>query len=121
MSVVRHYYAAANRLPDDMDPHSLASLFTAACPCRAQVQAVRRAAARGEHYIDHAHLNALRPTIESSRRAVVFVDLAAASGGLRRADGTVVTSAPPARHVRRVFHLVKISDRWLIDQIDAVG
>jgi hypothetical protein len=120
VTVVRHYYAAANRLPRDMNAHALADLFTASCPCQAQVQAIRRAAERGEHYIDHARLNVLRPTVESSRRATVLVDLDAARGGLSRADGTRVTSAPPAHHVQRLFHLVRSHGQWLIDRIDAI-
>jgi hypothetical protein len=119
--VVRRYYQVTNRLHRDMNPAALDALFTASCPCRAQVRAVRRAGARGEHYVDHATLNAVRPTALGADRAEVLVDFDAASGGLVGADGSRLTSAPPARHVQRLFVVERIATRWRIAKIEAIG
>lgn len=120
-AAIHVYYRVANHLRQRMDATRLASLFTPGCSCQAQVRAVRRGEARGEHYIDHANLNAVRVTIEAPTLATALVDLNASTGGLVTADGTVVTSAPPRRHIERLFHLRRLRGRWLIDQIDAVS
>jgi hypothetical protein len=118
VAAVRRYYTITNRLHREMDASALAALFTASCACQAQVVAVRTAARQKEHYIDHAHLNRLVPTLHGSRQADVLVDLNAARGGLVTSAGRVVTSAPPARHVERVFRLERVHARWLIYRIE---
>jgi hypothetical protein len=117
--VVRSYYRATNRLAHDMDPAALTSLFTAGCPCQAQVQAVRRAAARDEHYVDRARLRAGPASVEDPHHAYVLVDLDTSAGGLERANGTRVTSAAPQHDLQRVFRLVRVGRAWLIERIEA--
>lgn len=115
---VRHYYDVANNLRHDMRADGLAALFTRDCPCRAQARAVRRAARLGEHYIDHAHINALRANLDGPGIADVLSDVNTSRGGLRSQDGGVVTSVPATRHLRRDFRLERVHGQWLIDQID---
>lgn len=98
---------------------ALSSLLTPACPCQAQVRAIRRAARRGEHYVDHASLNALRPSVEGPQHAFVLVNLDTGRGGLMTQDGSRVTSAGPQHGIQRVFRLVDVGGRWLISQIEA--
>lgn len=119
-AVVTRYYEVANGLRTRMDAPALAALMTTRCPCRAQVRAVRTAAQKGEHYIDHAHINELVPSGEGPTAAFVLVDLDASRGGLETSDGRIVTSAPPRKHIRRVFRLVNRNGNWLIDRIEAV-
>jgi hypothetical protein len=119
-AVVKRYYEIANQLKIHMNADGLAALMTAGCPCRAQVRAVRRAARHGEHYIDHAHINEFVPSYEAPGAVFVLVDLNASRGGLSTASGHMVTSAPPAKHVKRVFRLIKVQDRWLIGRIEAL-
>jgi hypothetical protein len=119
-AVVRHYYRVTNAMRRDMNPHALNALFTSDCQCLAQVLAVRRAAAKGEHYIDHATLHAVKPSIEDRTHAYVLVDLSTSRGGLVRADGSRITSAAPQRHVERVFRLERVGTSWLIYRIEAV-
>jgi hypothetical protein len=118
-AVVRHYYAIANALRRHMDAAALAALFTPACPCQAQARAVRRAAAKHEHYVDQATLNALRPSLQDRTHAYVLVDLNASRGGLVRSDGARITSVPAQRHVQRVFRLALINGHWRIYRIEA--
>lgn len=117
-AVVRRYYEIANNLHRSMDADALAALFTSNCFCRAQVRAVRSAAAKGEHYIDQARLNSVVANTEGPTRADVLVDLNAARGGLVRADGSQVTSGRPQRHVKRVFRLHHVGNQWLITAIE---
>jgi hypothetical protein len=117
-AVVKRYYAIANNLHLDMDSRALASLFTPACKCQAQARAVHLAASKGEHYIDHAHINALRASGEGPRFAHVLADIDAARGGLETSDGRTVTYARPQDHVRRVFRLEEFRQGWLIYSID---
>jgi hypothetical protein len=119
-AVVAQYYKVANNLKTHMDAPALAALMTSRCPCRAQVRAVRDAAQKGEHYIDHAHINNLVPSVEGPAAAFVLVDLNASRGGLETSDGRTVTSAPAAKHIRRVFRLVNLDGHWLIDRIEAL-
>lgn len=117
-AVVRRYYAIANNFRHDMDSRSLAALFTPRCVCQAQARAVRSAAAKHEHYTDHAHLNSLVFSSEGPGRADVLVDLDASRGGLVKADGTRVTYAAHQRHVKRVFRLERLRGSWLISGIE---
>jgi hypothetical protein len=119
-AVVTQYYQVANSLKTHMDAPALSALMTATCPCRAQVRAVRDAAQKGEHYIDHAHINNLVPSVEGPAAAFVLVDINASRGGLETADGRAITSAPAAKHIRRVFRLVNLDGHWLIDRIEAL-
>jgi hypothetical protein len=116
--VVRHYYAIANNLHLNMDSSALAALFTPACRCQAQVRAVRSAAAKGEHYIDQARINALRANDQGPRFAHVLADIDAARGGLETADGRRITSVAPRNHVRRAFSLERFRRGWLIYSIN---
>lgn len=116
---MRHYYQVFNALHRTMAAGALAAMFTQDCPCRAQVRAVRSAARRGEHYVDHATVNVMRASVQDRRHAFVLVNLDTGRGGLVRAAGRVVTSAPPRRGVQRVFRLVQVGGRWLIARIEA--
>jgi hypothetical protein len=117
-AVVRHYYAIANNLRHDMDSSALAALFTPECVCQAQVDAVRSSRAKGEHYIDQAHLNSVVTNSEGPDRADVLVDLTASRGGLVKADGTQVTHGRPRNHVKRLFLLQLAHAGWLIYEIE---
>lgn len=118
LAAVHRYYRVINALHQRMDAAALASLFTATCPCQAQAAAVRQAAARGEHFVDHAALNVLRPSLQGPTHAFVLVNLDTGRGGLVGRDGDRVTSSAPKRGVQRVFRLALIRGRWLINQID---
>lgn len=118
LALVERYYQVLNSLHRTMDAAALASLLAPTCPCRAQVAAVRRAAARGEHYIDHASLNVMRPSVQDTHHAYVLVNLDTRRGGLVSADGRLVTSAPPRRDVQRVFRLVRHGQQWMIASIE---
>jgi hypothetical protein len=117
VAVVRRYYAVFNGLHRSMDANALASLFTSTCPCQAQVAAVRRAAAQDEHYVDHASVNVMRPSVTDHTHAYVLVNLDTSRGGLER-DGTRVSTAAPQRGIQRVFRLVHLNGRWLISRIE---
>jgi hypothetical protein len=120
-AVVSRYYEIANDLRNHMNAAALAALMTDKCPCRAQVRAVRRAARSNEHYIDQARLNHLVTGYEGPSAAYVLVDFDASRGGLVTGDGRHVTTAPPAKGVKRVFRLEKIDGTWLINRIEAVS
>jgi hypothetical protein len=119
LGVVRRYYQVFNSLHRSMDAAALAALLTPTCPCQAQVEAIRRAAARGEHYVDRASINVMRPSIQDARHAFVLVNLDTGRGGLMTANGRHLTSAPPRHGVQRVFRLVRQGRRWSIAAIEA--
>lgn len=118
IAVVRRYYAIANNLRRDMDASALAALFTPRCVCQQQVRAIRRAAAKHEHYVDQAHLNAITPLIDGPTEARILVDLSVSRGGLSTPSGRRVTSVPPAPDIHRLFQLRFTGGRWLIDEFE---
>jgi hypothetical protein len=100
-----------------MDPAGFAAIFTKSCACRAQVRAVRRARAHGEHYIDQVHIIKLTPNLDGSRSADVLVSFNASAGGLVDGNNRRLTSAPAARGVHRDFELAKVDGVWLISRL----
>jgi hypothetical protein len=119
IEVVKRYYQVFNSLHRSMDAAALAALLTPSCPCQAQVDAIRRAVARGEHYVDRASVNVMRTSVQDSRHAYVLVNLDTGPGGLVAANGRRVTSAPARHGVQRVFRLVRHGRRWSIAAIEA--
>lgn len=119
VAVVRRYYQVFNGLHRTMDAAAMSALFTADCPCRQQVRAVRKAAALDEHYVDRATVNVMRPSLQDADHAYVLVNLDTARGGLVTEAGRRVTTAAPRRGVQRVFRLVRHGRRWLISRIEA--
>jgi hypothetical protein len=118
-AVVRRYYALINDLHDRMDPAPLAQLMTASCTCRQQLEAVRSAARKGQHYIDTVRLVSLTAALETRSQADVLVQYRALRGGLVTADGRPVTSTKPRAGIKRFFVLQKIGGTWLIAEIRA--
>jgi hypothetical protein len=119
-AVVRRYYALLNRLHIDMNADGFAELMTEDCLCQQQVDAIRNAVARHEHYIDAVKLVSLTAALESRSRADVLVQYNARRGGLVEASGRQVTSTPAKAGLKRFFVLVLKENRWLISEIRAV-
>jgi hypothetical protein len=119
LEVVRRYYRVINSLHHTMDAAALATLLTRSCPCQAQVNAIRTAAARGERYADRASVNVMRASLQDARHAYVLVNLDTGRGGLVASNGRRLTSAPPRHGVQRVFRLVRQRRHWSIAAIEA--
>lgn len=119
VALVERYYQVFNSLHRTMDAAALAALLTPSCPCQAQVTAIRQAAARGEHYVDRASVNVMRPSAQDAHHAYVLVNLDTSRGGLVTAAGRQVTSVPARHGVQRVFRLVRAGKRWSIAGIEA--
>jgi hypothetical protein len=119
-AVVVRYFSVVNAMHIHMDAQALDALFTKDCTCQAQVRAVRRAAKRGEHYTDHASINAIRPNIDGQDLADVLVDYDTRRGGLVDSTGHRVTSTTPKKHVRWVFRLQRLAGDWRITRIEIV-
>ena len=118
VNAVRAYYTIVNNFHRQMDAAALAALMTKTCTCQQQVRAVTEAAARGEHYIDHAHLVSLTPAVNSATSVDVLVEYNASAGGLVDGSGHHVTTAPAKDGIKRLFRLREIGGRWLIVEID---
>jgi hypothetical protein len=103
-----------------MDADALAALMTSQCTCRAQVDAIRAARTKGEHYIDQARIIKYTPSFDGPTAADVLVLFNAGPGGLVDQDNHRVTSAPPAKGVHRYFMLRRVGGRWLIAAMEAV-
>jgi hypothetical protein len=120
-AVVRRYFATVNDLHRTMNANELADEFTSACPCQAQVRAVRSAAAKHEHYIDHATVNALRPVLQDPSHAQVLADYDSTSGGLVSRDGRRITTTRSEIHVRWNFELRRGNSVWRISSIEEIS
>jgi hypothetical protein len=118
-AVVRRYYALLNALHKRMDPAPFAALMTSHCVCRAQVNAIREARDRNQHYIDTVRLVSLTAAMETDSRADVLVQYDARRGGLVDAAGRDVTSTRASAGVKRFFILEKTDGHWLIAEIRA--
>jgi hypothetical protein len=118
---VRQYFDVSNRLGASMQPARLAALFTASCPCQAQVASVRRAAARDEHFVGHATVNAVRASRAGDRAATVLADYDMSRSGLVTMAGLRVSSRPARRAIRWVFDLTLSAGRWRISRITEVS
>lgn len=119
IAVVRRYFRVVNRLSHDMNAVGLAAMFTATCPCRAQVRAVRSAAGKAEHFVGTAHVNVVRPSVEGPTRASVLVNFDVSRSGVVTAGGAMVTSVPARPGLQRIFRLENDGGRWLVYRIDA--
>jgi hypothetical protein len=119
-AVVREYFRLVNRLRVQMNAAAIGRLMTADCRCREQVAAIRDAARRGQHYIDHAARLALTPAFQSGSAVQVLVSYDASAGGLVDSRGHHVTTSRPRRGVKRLFSLQLVSGQWLIASIGAV-
>jgi len=102
-----------------MDAEKLASYMSASCTCRRQADAVRAAASKHQHYIDHVAIVSVTPTLDSPTMADVLVEYDAGPAGLADASGRQVTSTAAKRGVRRLIRLQLEGNRWLISEIDA--
>ncbi|MBV9293307.1 MAG: hypothetical protein JO222_12715 [Frankiales bacterium] len=119
-AVVRQYFSLVNRLRVRMNAAAIGRLMTPDCRCREQVAAIRDAARRGEHYVDHASSVTLTPAFQDQRAVQVLVSYNASVGGLVDSHGRRVTTSRPRRGVKRLFSLRLVSDHWLIASIGAV-
>src|SRR5581483_2385472 len=111
-------FDVVNHLRTDMDASLLSAIFAASCPCQAQVRAVRNAANKHEHYIDHASINALRATVDSPTSADALVDYNSSVGGIVDSSGRTITRTPAKQHIRWIFHLSNSGSGWRITGID---
>jgi hypothetical protein len=118
-AVVRRYYALLNALHERMDPAPFAALMTPDCVCRAQVNAIREARDRNQHYIDTVRLVSLTAAMETDSRADALVQYDARRGGLVDSAGRHVTSTRALAGVKRFFILEKVNGHWLISEIRA--
>jgi hypothetical protein len=120
-AVVRRYFAIVNNLHRDMNPQALGSIFAAGCACNAQVEAIRSASRLGEHYIDHATVNELRPSLDGPRSADVLADYAATPGGLVNGQGVRVTRTAGMKHIHWDFRLQLTHGRWTVTAIEHIS
>jgi hypothetical protein len=120
-AVVRRYFAVVNELHEVMDAKSLAAIFASSCPCQQQVRAIKSAGAEGQHFVDHATINALRTNRDGLNLADVLADFNSSAGGLVNSHGHHVTSTKAKKHVRWVFDLRRFGSRWLITSIEAIS
>jgi hypothetical protein len=119
-AVVHRYYWVLNQLHRNMAAARWAAIMTPRCPCRAQVAAVRTAAAHGEHYVDRVHRLWLAPYLDTRTTVDVVATFDAGPGGLVSRSGRRVTHTGAQLAVRRDFYLRQVGRRWLIDQIVAL-
>jgi hypothetical protein len=82
---------------------------------------VQSARKRDQHYIDHARVKVLRPSVEGPRVVSVLADYNSSSGGLVDSHGRRVTSTKAKRHVRWLFDVQRSGSRWLISSIESIS
>ncbi len=82
------------------------------------MHAVRKYGRRGDHYVDTAHITAIRGRAVTVREVEVLVTYDAGPSGLSDSSGHPLTRTGPARGLERSFDLLEIDHRWLINRIE---
>lgn len=119
-AVVRHYFQLLNGLSTNMNPAPFSALESANCPCRKFLKSLRDVAARGQHYFGHASLTSVTPAADSARLVEVLASYDSTRGGIKDADGRIVTSSAARRDVTALFYVEQHHGRWLVDRIVTV-
>lgn len=119
-AVVREYFRLINDLRAHMDYRGLDALMAPDCACRKQVTAIKRAAAKGEHFIDRARHLDLVATRDAGYLVQVLATYDVTAGGLVDDRGRTITSAKPRQDVKRLFRLCEQGGRWLIYAIESL-
>jgi ABC-type phosphate transport system substrate-binding protein len=119
-ATVRKYYDILNGLKSNMDADALAALFTKDCKCQKQVRSIRSVKADGNHYTQTYTIKNLAPGVSDSNHGTVLVTLSETAGGIANANGKLLQRSSARKNYLRDFHLVKMGQGWLIDEIAVV-
>jgi hypothetical protein len=118
VAVVKEYYRLLNEETSTSNAAALAGVMTPECPCQQVVAATKRVAKSGEHYFGRNTIRSLSPSVDSVSTVDVVVQYDYTPGGIKTADGRVIsrTSARRGNLVRIV--LSNRGSRWLIARIE---
>jgi hypothetical protein len=120
VAVVKEYFRLLNSAERDMDAEGLAAIETSNCVCRKVVRSIRDARAHGQRYFGHAVLRDLTPVVDSLMQVEVLVVYDSSPGGLRRADGSRISSTPARTGVSENFYVRRVDASWVISDILAI-
>jgi hypothetical protein len=119
-AVVRRYYALLNAPTTVANAKALAALMTPDCECRRVAESTRQIAERNQHYFGRVRLIAVTPALDGSALADALVQYDYSDGGIRTANGEVVSRSEGRRGTLLSFRFRRIRGLWLISEVVVV-
>ena len=117
VAVVREYFRARNALASDENADALAAITTRDCACRQLVRSARRLAAKNQHYFGQAKITQLLPTSATATEVQILVRYDSTPGGVRDADGTVISRDSAHHSVKQLFDVQFANGGWRVARI----
>jgi len=96
-------------------------ITTPSCKCRRASASIREAVRKEEHYFGRIRLISLRAALDGRNLGEVVVTYDQDAGGLKSADGRVLSSVVAHVGVSSVLRLTRQQGGWRISAIEAIS
>ncbi len=116
-AVVRQYFHLLNGPTTLETAHALENLMTSGCECRKVASSTAAIARRGQHYFGQSRLVSITPSIDGPGAADALVQYDFTRGGIRAADGSIVSQTPGRVGALVSFVLERQNGGWLIARV----